>query len=63
MNIGGCRFPSLHLCLHHIEQAHADGDMDDAEFAAFEAAGIACARDPSELGQVLLESLKAAGLR
>ena len=35
----------------------------DEKFAAFEAAGIACARDPSELGQVLLASLKEAGLR
>ena len=35
----------------------------DEKFAAFEAAGIACARDPSELGQVLLQSLKDAGLR
>ena len=35
----------------------------DEKFAAFEAAGIACARDPSELGQVLLSSLKEAGLR
>ena len=35
----------------------------EEKFAAFEAAGIACARDPSELGQVLLASLKAAGLR
>ncbi|MDP6864483.1 MAG: succinate--CoA ligase subunit alpha [Candidatus Poseidoniaceae archaeon] len=35
----------------------------EEKFAAFEAAGIACARDPSELGQVLLTSLKAAGLR
>ena len=33
------------------------------KFAAFEAAGIACARDPSEIGAVLLESLKSAGLR
>ena len=30
----------------------------EEKFAAFEAAGIACARDPSELGQVLLESLQ-----
>ena len=35
----------------------------DEKFAAFEAAGIACARDPSELGQVLLQSLKESGLR
>ena len=35
----------------------------EEKFAAFEAAGIACAKDPSELGAVLLESLKAAGLR
>ena len=35
----------------------------EEKFAAFEAAGIACARDPSELGQVLLSSLKEAGLR
>ena len=35
----------------------------DEKFAAFEAAGIACARDPSELGKVLLSSLKEAGLR
>ena len=33
------------------------------KFAAFEAAGIACARDPSEIGAVLLNSLKSAGLR
>ena len=33
------------------------------KFAAFEATGIACARDPSELGAVLLQSLKDAGLR
>ena len=35
----------------------------EEKFAAFEAAGIACARDPSELGQVLLASRKEAGLR
>ncbi|MEL0101058.1 MAG: succinate--CoA ligase subunit alpha, partial [Euryarchaeota archaeon] len=35
----------------------------EEKFAAFEAAGIACAKDPSELGAVLLASLKAAGLR
>ena len=35
----------------------------EEKFAAFEAAGIACARDPSELGQVLLQSLEKAGLR
>jgi succinyl-CoA synthetase alpha subunit len=31
--------------------------------AAMEAAGIRCANDPSEIGAVLLESLKTAGLR
>ena len=31
--------------------------------AAMEAAGIRCANDPSEIGAVLLQSLKAAGLR
>ena len=31
--------------------------------AAMEAAGIRCANDPSEIGAVLLESLKSAGLR
>ena len=31
--------------------------------SAMEAAGIRCANDPSEIGAVLLESLKAAGLR
>ena len=35
----------------------------EEKFAAFKAAGIACAKDPSELGSVLLESLKKAGLR
>ena len=35
----------------------------EEKFAAFKAAGIACAMDPSELGKVLLESLKSAGLR
>ena len=35
----------------------------EEKFAAFEAAGIACAKDPSELGSVLLDSLKKAGLR
>jgi len=35
----------------------------EEKFEAFEKAGIACARDPSELGEVLLESLKVAGLR
>ncbi|MGY8755242.1 MAG: succinate--CoA ligase subunit alpha [Candidatus Poseidoniales archaeon] len=35
----------------------------EEKFEAFEAAGIACARDPSELGDVLLKSLKSAGLR
>ena len=31
--------------------------------AAMEAAGIRCANDPSEIGAVLLKSLKTAGLR
>ena len=31
--------------------------------AAMEAAGIRCANDPSEIGAVLLESLKDANLR
>jgi succinyl-CoA synthetase alpha subunit len=31
--------------------------------SAMEAAGIRCANDPSEIGAVLLESLKVAGLR
>ena len=31
--------------------------------SAMEAAGISCANDPSEIGKVLLESLKNAGLR
>ncbi len=31
--------------------------------AAMEAAGIHCAKDPSEIGAVLLDALKAAGLR
>jgi len=35
----------------------------EEKFAAFEAAGIACAKDPSELGAVLLKSLEANGLR
>ena len=35
----------------------------EEKFEAFRAAGIACAMDPSELGKVLLESLKAVGLR
>jgi succinyl-CoA synthetase alpha subunit len=35
----------------------------EEKFEAFRQAGIACAMDPSELGQVLLESLKTAGLR
>jgi succinyl-CoA synthetase alpha subunit len=35
----------------------------EEKFEAFRAAGIACAADPSEIGQVLLEALKAAGLR
>ena len=33
------------------------------KFAAFEAAGIHIAKDPSEIGQVLLNALKEAGLR
>ena len=33
------------------------------KFEAFEQAGIACARDPSEIGQVLLASLQKVGLR
>ena len=35
----------------------------EEKFEAFEAAGIACAKDPSELGAVLLEALIKAGLR
>ena len=35
----------------------------EEKFEAFEAAGIACAKDPSELGAVLLDSLIKAGLR
>jgi succinyl-CoA synthetase alpha subunit len=35
----------------------------DEKFAAFEAAGIACARDPSEIGKILLAELIKAGLR
>jgi succinyl-CoA synthetase alpha subunit len=35
----------------------------EEKFEAFRQAGIACAMDPSELGQVLLELLKTAGLR
>ena len=35
----------------------------EEKFEACASAGIACAKDPSELGAVLLESLKAAGLR
>ena len=35
----------------------------EEKFEAFREAGIACAMDPSELGAVLLESLKAVGLR
>jgi succinyl-CoA synthetase alpha subunit len=35
----------------------------EEKFEAFRAAGIACANDPSEIGQVLLKSLQAAGLR
>ncbi len=31
--------------------------------AAMESAGISCAKDPSEIGEVLLKSLKKAGLR
>ena len=33
------------------------------KFAAFEAAGIHIAKDPSEIGQVLLNALKEVGLR
>ena len=48
----------------HAGAIIAGGKGTAAEkFAAFEAAGIACARDPSEIGDVLLASLKAAGLR
>ena len=35
----------------------------EEKFAAFEAAGIACARDPSEIGKILLGELVKAGLR
>lgn len=35
----------------------------EEKFEAFEAAGIACAKDPSELGAVLLDALIKAGLR
>jgi succinyl-CoA synthetase alpha subunit len=35
----------------------------EEKFAAFEAAGIACARDPSEIGVILLGELVKAGLR
>jgi succinyl-CoA synthetase alpha subunit len=35
----------------------------EEKFAAFEAAGIACARDPSEIGEILLGELVKAGLR
>lgn len=35
----------------------------EEKFAAFRAAGIACAADPSEIGQVLLKALTSAGLR
>jgi succinyl-CoA synthetase alpha subunit len=35
----------------------------EEKFAAFEAAGIACARDPSEIGKILLGELIKAGLR
>jgi succinyl-CoA synthetase alpha subunit len=35
----------------------------EEKFEAFRAAGIACANDPSEIGQVLLKSLQDAGLR
>ena len=48
----------------HAGAIIAGGKGTAAEkFAAFEAAGIACARDPSEIGDVLLASLKDAGLR
>ena len=48
----------------HAGAIIAGGKGTAAEkFAAFESAGIACARDPSEIGAVLLASLKAAGLR
>ncbi|MDC0056510.1 succinate--CoA ligase subunit alpha, partial [Deltaproteobacteria bacterium] len=33
------------------------------KFAAFKAAGIHIAKDPSEIGQVLLNALKEVGLR
>ena len=33
----------------------------EEKFEAFEAAGIACAKNPSELGAVLLDSLIKAG--
>ena len=35
----------------------------EEKFEAFRAAGIACAADPSEIGQVLLAALREAGLR
>ena len=35
----------------------------EEKFEAFRAAGIACANDPSEIGQVLLKALQQAGLR
>ncbi len=48
----------------HAGAIIAGGKGTAAEkFAAFEDAGIACARDPSEIGDVLLASLKDAGLR
>ena len=33
----------------------------EEKFEAFRAAGIACANDPSEIGQVLLKALQDAG--
>ncbi|MEC8312197.1 MAG: succinate--CoA ligase subunit alpha, partial [Candidatus Thermoplasmatota archaeon] len=35
----------------------------EEKFEAFRTAGIACANDPSEIGQVLLKALQDAGLR
>jgi succinyl-CoA synthetase alpha subunit len=35
----------------------------EEKFEAFKQAGIACANDPSEIGSVLLQALKDAGLR
>ena len=35
----------------------------EEKFEAFRAAGIACANDPSEIGQVLLKALQDAGIR